>query len=911
MRSWCLLIPSAEKKKVVNLDVRWIVLLQSGVSPAEETSVLAVVRREFTPPFEEGVRAQNIGVSRNVRRCLLPCFSVTAGSANRFPLAVESWIQTVASVDVRNTSDRNCVPISRVFDRFRNVRGISDQAEYMTQTTSCSRPLAAVDIGNHGSVYTAVVPVSNVPKDASVGLISNNTMKNLEHTGDVLIHLFFFVVTFVINIPYNVVCHESLTTFNHAYLEGILHTWPLNYQRTPKEEYTKPQIYIVFKGTVITIVVIAVVYFGTTSDSKALNTLGKLNTIYVVKEDKFGDHEGIAVGSNIVLLRTFTGGPRVIYNRFSKKRFATLHTLLWVDSNNEMQDRRQVRTKKSIGRLTYVRPSSGDLFYFRMLLCHQKGCKSPIEVRTINEQILPTYWAACEALGLLGDDKEWDIALEESTVSATRTRRENEQDSSWVTIPPKYIVTADAAGMSELIDFIYDNTMLKEPTVGSLQEKVIVCPKTMTANVLNAKILSNNEGQSKTYLSNDGAISLATETSETELLYLTGYLNTMTFPRLPPHELELKVGSPIMLLRNANLSGGLCNGTRMIVRSMMSKLIEAQIITGMRIGKKATMDINNVDYFSPLLKPHAAYRISNFMCERTKSYQQTLENQITLRFGKITVFEPLPGKESEFPNHHFELISYHQFPSRVPYRDENSKLIYPIITDYLGCVRSISNITPFGTPTTSQKYLRKVDIEDLDGNIVEFIMWDELSRQFDKINQKANTPIIIAISSCRVKKYKDTQLSATPATHYYINPQTPKAQHVYTAKIQLQPATSNSQVPLSRPRGVYFTCEGMITSVQENRDWKYPSCSKCSKSSTQQNGTYICEDHGRQDRVTYKHKFKATVTDGTAISQFTFFIKAGEKLPVIPARRSHRSTAVATNSTTPSKETIGKEKHIT
>ncbi|GKB57046.1 DNA helicase [Tanacetum coccineum] len=41
-----------------------------------------------------------------------------------------------------------------------------------------------------------------------------------------------------------------------------------------------------------------------------------------------------------------------------------------------------------------------------MLLSHQKGCKSPVEVRTVNGQILPTYQAACEALGLLGDDRE-------------------------------------------------------------------------------------------------------------------------------------------------------------------------------------------------------------------------------------------------------------------------------------------------------------------------------------------------------------------------------------------------------------------------------------------------------------------------------------------------------------------------
>ncbi|GKE49318.1 hypothetical protein Tco_1480576 [Tanacetum coccineum] len=92
--------------------------------------------------------------------------------------------------------------------------------------------------------------------------------------------------------------------------------------------------------------------------------------------------------------------------------------IVWY-SNTKSWHRRMVRTKKSLGRLTYVHPNSGDLFYFRMLLSHQKGCKSPIEVRTVNGQILLTYRAACEALGLLGDDKEWDIALEESAVSAS------------------------------------------------------------------------------------------------------------------------------------------------------------------------------------------------------------------------------------------------------------------------------------------------------------------------------------------------------------------------------------------------------------------------------------------------------------------------------------------------------------
>ncbi|GJR46962.1 nucleic acid-binding, OB-fold protein [Tanacetum coccineum] len=330
---------------------------------------------------------------------------------------------------------------------------------------------------------------------------------------------------------------------------------------------------------------------------------------------------------------------------------------------------------------------------------------------------------------------------------------------------------------------------------------------------------------------------------------------------------------------------------------------------------QATMDVNNIDYFSQLLQPHAAYKISNFIYERTKLYQQTLENQITLRFGKITVFEPLPVKESEFPDHHFELISYYQLPSRIPYKDENSKLVYLILTDYLGRVRSISDIMPFQTSTASEKYLRKVDIEDLDGNIVEFTMWDELATQFDKKEiEKLTPPIIIAVSSCRVTRYK-----ATPATHYYINPQTAEAKRVYT----IFKEKYNSNPPLQIAK---YRCQDP---------------DECSKASNKLNDTYVCEDHGKQDPVTYRYKFKTAVADGTATTQFTFFTKAeivntigkrrifqiryasstqrgaaafiaDDVLDIQPAIQIEGAgNAVAASSATPSKETAGKEKHIT
>ena len=53
------------------------------------------------------------------------------------------------------------------------------------------------------------------------------------------------------------------------------------------------------------------------------------------------------------------------------------------------------------------------------------------------------------------------------------------------------------------------------------------------------------------------------------------FLNTLDVPSLPLYELRLKVGMPIMVIRNINKKRNICNGTRLIVEKITGCLLYA------------------------------------------------------------------------------------------------------------------------------------------------------------------------------------------------------------------------------------------------------------------------------------------------------------------------------------------------
>ena len=101
-------------------------------------------------------------------------------------------------------------------------------------------------------------------------------------------------------------------------------------------------------------------------------------------------------------------GTQVKYVDFPKK-------FVWKD--------KAWRERKSafdtIGRVHSVNPAAGDVFFLRMLLHHDhsKGKSGFQNLKEVDGAMCETFQEVCRLLGLLQDDKEWDEALTDGSIT--------------------------------------------------------------------------------------------------------------------------------------------------------------------------------------------------------------------------------------------------------------------------------------------------------------------------------------------------------------------------------------------------------------------------------------------------------------------------------------------------------------
>ncbi|XP_045455771.1 uncharacterized protein LOC123665525 [Melitaea cinxia] len=135
--------------------------------------------------------------------------------------------------------------------------------------------------------------------------------------------------------------------------------------------------------------------------------------------------------------------------------------------------------------------------------------------------------------------------------------------------------------VEELVETVYpDITNITTKTLCWFKERAILAPTNEQVDKINHLIISKFEAPSQIYYSVDTVL----DTAEA-VYYPTEFLNSSELvpPGIPPHKLILKVGSPVILLRNLN-PPKLCNGTRLKIVKLKNFLIECTILTGCGTG---------------------------------------------------------------------------------------------------------------------------------------------------------------------------------------------------------------------------------------------------------------------------------------------------------------------------------------
>lgn len=151
-------------------------------------------------------------------------------------------------------------------------------------------------------------------------------------------------------------------------------------------------------------------------------------------------------------------------------------------------------------------------------------------------------------------------------------------DSGQVTLPETLCRVVPT--MEEMIRLVYGD--IRQITLQEnswVCERAILTPKNDQAKAINDSILSQIEGNEVVYTSINTVVDQDDATH-----YPVEFLNSLSASGLPAHSITLKVGVPIMLLRNLT-PPKLCNGTRLKVISLQKNLIEAEILTGCGVGE--------------------------------------------------------------------------------------------------------------------------------------------------------------------------------------------------------------------------------------------------------------------------------------------------------------------------------------
>lgn len=153
----------------------------------------------------------------------------------------------------------------------------------------------------------------------------------------------------------------------------------------------------------------------------------------------------------------------------------------------------------------------------------------------------------------LDEFASWVLAVGDGSVPMDT--REGEVIPSWITLPTEAALLPSSDYISSIINATYNSFEENFSDISYLAQRAIVCPINKVADSINDVLFASVPGKETVFESCDAICKTLDHVADAELLYPPEFLHKIEPPNFPYHKIALKVGVPIMLLRNINQSG--------------------------------------------------------------------------------------------------------------------------------------------------------------------------------------------------------------------------------------------------------------------------------------------------------------------------------------------------------------------
>ncbi|XP_055918690.1 uncharacterized protein LOC129950794 [Eupeodes corollae] len=146
------------------------------------------------------------------------------------------------------------------------------------------------------------------------------------------------------------------------------------------------------------------------------------------------------------------------------------------------------------------------------------------------------------------------------------------QNTQCIRLPDNFCIVVETK--NDLIETVFPDKINNYLNHNWLSNRAILAAKNVDVDLINYQIQQLLPGDIMSFKSIE-----ATVDKDKAVNFPIEFLNSLDISGMPPHNLRLKIGSPIILLRNLNPSLT-CNGTRLVIKKITGNVFEATILAG-------------------------------------------------------------------------------------------------------------------------------------------------------------------------------------------------------------------------------------------------------------------------------------------------------------------------------------------